>query len=692
MNKSKYFVFITILVAPLAFGCSSSPKENSDLKTLAQNYRIMLEETTTISSEYKDKSASEIINNTKRPIKTKVFNNNNTYYFGDLDYTDDLRRTAWPALDHLKRAFEIAICAYKKNDNDIKDIAIKLVDNWANHTYKAANWHHNEIGAPGALTDIGIFLFDDLSSKTKEAINGKVRNSSIYYRPALSLHRGANLIDYAKITFKNGIVNRNIDETDVAFNRFVEEIKENDIEGYQDEGSYFQHGRLLSTGSYGLTTIKMAPFIYTFNNTKYALPSDKTKILMNYLNVGLRYMLHRDKLNYMCIGRSFCNRNCCNIGSNASGLANFDSLNCFTDEEKATIRGIKNNIDNKNSAFTGMKIFPKAKIIVNNIDNVYMAFRGTDPIIVNSECLNNENEYGYNFSFGMNTCIMQSGNEYNTLSPVCNFSYMPGATSKDYGSSPSDLRYTKEGDEALMAHIKELDNERFEDKVETYRNNGDKYIYNIVQEDDCAISYQQGKHSKKKVGDKEFEGQEFTVSCFMSNEGMALLGAGMRDLDDPNANRYVTLQQCVLKSDDKIEDVASSNTFTHTYKNVSGVTYKALSGSIDHKVQSDVVGDVKRSHSTAKSSPVKETLLLARMQIDNNKTYAYSIQPTSKKDTNFKVAINNENIQAVELPNGKIAACFYNKNEKAFDYDGKTYTLTKEFVDGLGAYQIFNKQ
>ena len=69
-----------------------------------------------------------------------------------------------------------------------------------------------------------------------------------------------------------------------------------------------------------------------------------------------------------------------------------------------------------------------------------------------------------------------------------------------------------------------------------------------------------------------------------------------------------------------------------------------------------------------------------------NSSYAYAIQ--TKDDELFNVASNTEDVQAIKYGN-KIAACFYNKDIKSFEYGSKTYELTNDFVDGEGAFQVF---
>jgi len=688
MNKNiKLLTLIPSLIIPALTSCNPNPVV--DFNLLRNNFKTMLKETTDVK-KYKDRTAEDIINN---DLKIETIQGIDTYYFQDIDYTDYKRRTEYPARNHLDRALQIAIIADNNNDEKLKDIVRKLEYHWVFHNYRSANWYENEIATIRSLTNIGIFQYDDLNDKGKSAFDGKVHNGSIYYHPGLELHQGANLIDYAQNTFKSGIINRNVNESDCAYNRLMDEIKENDKEGFQDEGSYFQHGRLLSTGSYGnVATSKLGTFFTTFKGSKYVVPKEKLKIILNCILTGLRYLTHRNYKSYFIEGRGFCDKD--PYIFSVDNLKNYLKIDGVSDSEKDELNDFFTKHDNKQSTFSGVKLFPKARVITSNIDDVFIGFKGTDPTTVNSECLNNENEYAYNLSFGMNTCVMQSGLEYENLSPVCNFSFMPGATSKDYGSLESGS-FTDSGDKAILDHIKELQNERFEDKVEKYRDDKKEklYVYGFADElKDHAVAsiYQQGKHSKKLT----FNGQAFTVACFSTPKGMAILGADMRDEDDVSATRYVTLEQATYDKDlDDVQLIDENKTVKKTYKTANtNVFYKSLNDQNIILKNPDVKGDFKRNHSTYKpgeDTHYDHSIMMAYMQIPSDNSYAYSIQTTN--DKNFIVANNDKYVQAVVLPGNKqIAAVFYDKENCKFKYLGKDYELTKTFIDGQGAFEVFD--
>ncbi|MCQ2794996.1 MAG: hypothetical protein MJ214_02140 [Bacilli bacterium] len=697
MKKNfKFLLLIPAVIFPLLIGCKGNEHQSVDFALLRDNFKQMLKDTTSIDY-FKNKTKEEI----KDEFTTVNISGVDTFKFKNIDYEQEIRRSVYPQRQHLDCALELAIIADNQNDEELKDYVRKLEYYWVFNNYKSPNWYENEIAAIRSLTNVAMFQYDELNDKGKAALEGKVRNSSLYYHPGLELHQGANLIDYAYNTFKNGILQGNADETDCAFNRLMDEIVENNLEGFQSEGTYFQHSKLIATGNYGVTaTAKLADFFTTLKGSSYKVPEDKIAIVLNCINVGLKYMTQREYRNWMCQGRNFSAKNPYKYDTNS--LRKYLTIEGVSEKDKQTLQTFVDDHDAGKICFNDTKVFPKARVIVSNIDDVYIAFKGCDPTTVNSECLNNENELAYNLSYGMNTAIMQSGAEYNNLSPVCDFSFMPGAVSQDYGfediQESNDIKFYKTGDKTIFEKIQALGNERFEDKVATFREDGKTpYVYGMGDElatNKIACCYQQGKHSNKTIGEKTFLGQEFTVACFSTPDGMAILGAGMNDLDEPAANRYVTLQQCILDQDgeDTVTEI-NDNIVEHNYKKAdkgieTNVYYKSLNDQVLTLRQGEVIGNFQRNYSVGKPEEFKANTMITYMPIVG-KSYAYSIQ-TDKNDK-FIVAHNSTDIQAIEYGD-KIAACFYDKDIDSFEYDTKTYKLTNDFVDGQGAFQVFDVQ
>lgn len=693
MKKNfKYLLLIPAVISPLLVSCNKSV----NFSLLRDNFKKMLIDTTPISY-FKNKTKEEIHDE----FETVNISGVDTYKFKNIDYEEKIHRSVYPQRQHLDRALELAIIAENQNDEELKDYVRKLEYYWVFNNYRSPNWYENEIAAIRSLTNVAMFQYDKLNDKGKEALKGKVRNSSLYYHPGLELHQGANLIDYAYNTFKNGILEKNSNETDCAFNRLMDEIVENNLEGFQSEGTYFQHSKLIATGNYGVTaTAKLGDFFTTLRGSSYKVPQEKIAIVMNCINVGLKYMTQREYRNWMCQGRNFSAKNPYKYDTDS--LKKYLAIDGVKEEDKQTLQTFINNHDEGKVVFNDTKVFPKARVIVSNIDDVYIAFKGCDPTTVNSECLNNENELAYNLSYGMNTAIMQSGAEYNNLSPVCDFSFMPGAVSQDYGfediKTPEEKFY-KSGDKVIFDKIQKLGNERFEDKVAAFREDGvTPYVYGMGDElaaNGIACCYQQGKHSNKTYGDETFLGQEFTVACFSTPDGMVILGADMNDLDEPGKNRYVTLQQCILDQggEDTVTEIDNNKTVKHNYKKAdkrieTNVYYKSLNNQDLTLRQGEVEGNFQRNYSVGKPEDFKANTMITYMPIDtsNDNSYAYSIQ--TKDEDKFIVARNDKNVQAIKCGD-KIAACFYNKDIDSFYYDGKTYELTTDFVDGQGAFQVF---
>ena len=110
---------------------------------------------------------------------------------------------------------------------------------------------------------------------------------------------------------------------------------------------------------------------------------------------------------------------------------------------------------------------------------------------------------------------------------------------------------------------------------------------------------------------------------------------------------------------------------THTFdgKNIihSGIKYSILQGGEAHVYTQQQRGNYKRNNLSENSTMYSGEVFFATL--NNNGSYAYSVMG-EHTDDNYIVIENNESIQAVVLPNGKIAAVFYEPG--SFDYGGKT--------------------
>lgn len=681
MNK-KIIASIAILALSIPFTISCN-RQDADCKKIREQYKTFVHDTTDLE-EYGTMSIGDI----QAQLDPVKINGIETCKFNDVDYTNDGFRADWPAREHLSRTLKIAIRADNENSKELRDIAKKLTYHWVLSNYHHINWWHNELGANPTLANIGLFTFDYLGKKGIDALNGKVRESSLKYRPAVSTHTGANLFDYVDITCRDAALNNDKDEMNIAFDRFQKEIVDTNKEGFQKDGSFFQHGRQVQNVSYGKAVMRIAKTLYCLRGTSYKMPDDKMKILNDYIIRGLRASTFRGYTNYTTVSRAYDRVNFLDTQNDTD--SSFNDLRYFNDVEnfpdKENLMEFVNSLQDRKNAVSEDTIFyfPIAKMIVanighsNNSEGVYISYKGTAPEITNTECNNRENVLGMNLSYGTNTCVMDTGKEYFNISPVMDYENMPGTTAITYGGDNALKTFAKDvyNDFQLVRQVPEADS-----------TNG--FIYNDGQQDGVTYMLTRTEHHDRA---------KFTVTCFATMDGMVLLGSDFSytpESTDPSVedtNMHTTLDQYIT---DDGESTTSNLTTTRNHSN-GNVKYTMLDG---HTFTKTIVrkeygpDEWKRNHETLVTTD-SGVWNVATIKLDGNTDkYAYAIEPYSDGDSKFKLAYNGNNIHAIELPNGKIAAAFYSKDNLSFNYSEHDYSINQsEFIDGKGAFKIFDKQ
>lgn len=655
--KIKNLSFL-ILAIPLLANCAGANKDHFDI--IRDNYKNYLIKSASFG-RFKDMNASEI----KNELYIVRLNNEITYRFRKIDYMADDDRANWPAGSHMSWTYQIGLRAYLEKNNELNDIATKLAAFWGHTNYRNVNWWQNEIGDARNVSNYLIFHSEDLSPKALAGLKGKIREASLYWRPSVSTHTGSNLINYAETTIKSAVIDKNEDELQTAVKRLEKEMTYGD-EGFQEDGTFYQHGHLIQNGSYGLEgALNITRVLSNFKDTDVRIDSDRLKVLSNFILKGLRYLSHKGNYNYAGMGRAYTRAHgtLTTKSLNFSALGDLAKLTDMPDKEEIN-QFIKDCEENK-STFSGIYYFPTGKLLTMNIDGVYMSFKGTGVKITNTECVNNENILGQNLSYGTNTTIMDEGYEYTDITALWNYDYIPGTTSFTFGD-----------DETLYSNVENVyDNNKYENFLPENKSDGTPYIYKGGTIDDVSYSINESKH----------EGISFTVTAIGCNDGLVILGSDIKHElykktkgteiipESVNAEKggtfklHTTLEQCIVKSEPKLVD-------NRTLER-GNVIYKSLDNNIiTLKYDKNRTGDVRRNNRPSASRI--ETADICTAYINHNSegpvSYAYVIQPKSKINRIFTLIENdviNKGYQAIKLPNNKVAVAFF-KDVTSGDYTG----------------------
>lgn len=711
MNKKNIIsaLGITLLAAPLLFGCATkeTPTDFDKMREAYKDYIIASNKKTI--DENKDKSATELKEENK--LKSKKIGTYDTYYIDGLDYNDDKRTSDYPPRTHILVAYKLAYIAEARGDHDIKELAIKMTYYWVFNNYRSANWWHNHLGEGGnTLSSLGLFVYDDLTDQGQMAMVSKIADASLYYHPSLLTHTGANLFDYVDITVKNSILTHNADEFEVAISRAEEEVTDKNLEGFQTDGCFFQHGQQVQTATnYGKSVKRLGNVLRTASRSSRKFDASKYAIIDNYLTRGLRGATHNGYFNYLEEGREICRRNAGDAKNNA-GIGEYEVYTELDDyPKKEELKDFLDSVNNRTASVKEGEIihYDKGKMVTANIGGVYMSFKGTAPNLTNTECVNGENELGLNLSYATDTCVLDSGDEYFSISPLWDYAYIPGTTTynihdkengKNYDYAPEEIDkkivgYTEgEGEEA-----KHIDGIRDIYKDSLYERqlpipteeNGFVYSDKYDEANNISVFMQRSCHHDENY---------FTVTCIMCEYGMVNIGAEMTydgKITGPSGlSPFFTSERTLHTTIDQNRKVGTLGDDNKTYTR-GNVVYTSLDDKTftqRTRLVRDVANETKDTADKNKYSWkrnasqtvfnekdrdehwqewIQEGANIDTVFIEHNASenckYAYCVQPTSMKNKKFEVKNNftNNKVQEVKLPNGKIVIAAY---EKVNDY------------------------
>ncbi len=556
-------------------------------------------------------------------IAAAVSDEDGDLYFPDVDYKSK-ERTSWAPAKHIARTERLAFLFRTETDEakkeEYKKAVISLLDYWEKHDYQSDNWWYNRLSNPNVLGEIGVLMKNDLSRKQIRKLAELVGRGSYVISPVLADHTGANAIDLAMSTIKYGALTGNRRAVKKAVKVISSELKYSDDEGLKSDSTFFQHGKRIYMGGYGIEFISgMTNLMAMLSGTKYIFTQEQLKPFACFILDGLRIMSFGSTLDPTTMGRSVSRKNSQPLKGAATSLARLADIEEMP--RRNEIKAYVDSIRNDTKTDYGVKYYDVAKFLVINNSDFYFSFRGGDDELVYSEIINDENVLSYNSSFPGVTTIMHTGNEYSNIAPVYDYSHVPGTTA------------VYETDEELFAH---------EDYTYRYLD----CVYGSASADGKAASAVRTSH----------EGIDMTVSCFATDNAAILLGAGMKDSKGRSMN--TTLDQCFYAGSFSRD----GNTVIH-----NGIKYTVLEGGKLSAWNEHRTGDWHRNNLPMASEAAEGDIFT--VAVENTGSYAYTVM-SENTDEEFKVIANNEKVQAVLMPDGTAAAAFFEKAE--FSWNGKT--------------------
>jgi chondroitin AC lyase len=373
-------------------------------------------------------------------LTTKLVVSSDGYYFNDVNYNDD-SRASWQTVKHIQRLREM-INNYGKDliasNKSVNAYVIGTLDYWLTNDFKCPNWWYNEIYTPQILADIGLMLKNYLSEERIGKMKTIIERGVLCYCHKTLDWTGANLLDAVDTTIAYSFFSESpyFLKKAVAFTEDEIFVSDGDTEGIKNDYTFYQHGAQQAIVSYGLVYVYLIThFAHFLDGTSFQISNEKMGILVDFILSGQRYAIRGNNSNYLTNGRSFSRKN----GNNAITIRNsaetlISLKNC---PKKDKLKEFSNSFENFSFSLNETKYFPYAHTLFDISPDYYIAVKGAYNGFTNSERVNSENILGRNLGYGGVTTYQYTGNEYNNISALWDFSKLPGTTA--YNESDEEL-------------------------------------------------------------------------------------------------------------------------------------------------------------------------------------------------------------------------------------------------------------
>lgn len=360
--------------------------------------------------------------------------------FSNVNYSDRSKTNWSPAIhiENLNKMSGAYINASNKKyygNPSLHDAITKGLEYWLKVGPKSNNWWYNNIHQCKYLALVLLNM-----KAGKAPISVKLQNEVLEVLVREGSHpdkiEGANRTDIAINWIIRSCVNQNRKDLETAINSAFSVLAyTGDVQGFKEDGSFFQHGPQLYVGGYGYEVVRGILQVTTLvNGTSFNISADKVQILDKFM---LECYFPSMRGRWMSVG--VLGRSLSRVGNvSKSGSETFARrLAEISPAHSAEYKTIAERIAGKNPSL-GVKPFHNHLFVADYTVHVRPAYtfdvRLSSKFTYRCESGNKENVKGYFVSDGL-TNIMVDGDEYYDVQPTWLWSRLPGVTAPDYSNS-----------------------------------------------------------------------------------------------------------------------------------------------------------------------------------------------------------------------------------------------------------------
>ena len=546
----------------------------------------------------------------------------------------DTSRTGFQHSVHLENMLDLAR-AYKKQGSefymnaDVKKTVSSALDFWIAHDFICENWWWNEMGTPNWMINTLLVLDTALTE------NQRTEGARIASRASLTgfgARAGGDFVPIAGMVTKQGLFKRDEAMLENALKVMADQIKITLDRGIKPDLSFHHRtDKVISIHTYGTSYVSSFSYWMVKNaGTKYALPSEALKLLIDYYHDGIcKAMAYRKYPDPGAKNRDLSRRG--TLSPAGTDIPkNFVAASDYRKKELEDLIKIRKGAKEPN--LTWNRYFWHSSYFTHQRKGYFASVRMHSSRQNNmEEPYNEEGLKMHHVADGANF-ISRSGREYVDVFPVWDWQKIPGTTVVQKPALPHFKEIAKKGKSDFVGGVTD-------------------------GEFGAAVFDFKSVHDPLKARKSWF---------FFDREYVCLGNSISSEADYPVAT---TLNQCLLNNDVSVQTkngMVKFNKGQHNLKDVSWVMHDSVAYLFPSPVSVSVsnataTGNWRQinHHTWATEEPVKKeifSLWLDHGTKPQNASYAYIVVPgigasavgEYSKNSNISILSNTAEMQAAQ--------------------------------------------
>lgn len=347
-------------------------------------------------------------------------------HWSDLNYASQAR-SGWAPERHCSRMVAMTVSAEiptasPEDRAALLDAIHRAFAYWISHDFQCPNWWYNEIGIPKWIGTIALLLGDDLTP------------DELRYAAGISLARfpiartGQNKVWLAGNALMRGLLSGDEATLRTATDAIWSEVNvSSGSEGIQADFSFHQHGAQLQFGNYGMAfAVETARWCQIMRDTLWQLPPEKLEIFRRYLLDGQSWIAWRGVMDISSCGRQLTPHSPRSKVVNIAGV--MKQAETFDPKRRESyVAYVERNHPGAVNDLVGEQFFWRSDYVVHRRPELAITLKMSSLRVIGTELVNSENLSGYHLADGA-TYFYRTGNEYEDIFPVWDWSKLPGVT------------------------------------------------------------------------------------------------------------------------------------------------------------------------------------------------------------------------------------------------------------------------